>query len=116
MRTNIIVRKELGKEIDERFCRRGLIFLSTLLALLELAMVAAQAQTCMTEDLFLCPEAKKPIKNAHHINKNGMPPAKTRKNVTGAGIAVVDSEHSQSQSKASDDRREQTRQQIAGRN
>jgi hypothetical protein len=68
------------------------------------------AQTCMTQDLFLYIEPKKPA------SKAGSQAAEARKKTARAGIAVMEPKTSSSRSKQGDERRFDHRQKIAGRN
>jgi hypothetical protein len=68
------------------------------------------AQTCMTRDLFLYIEDKKPVSNSVAA------PAETRKKTACAGIAVMDTKTSCRPSKLCDERGADDRQNIAGRN
>lgn len=68
------------------------------------------AQSCMTQDLFLYIEPKHPVQKTLQVQ------SKPREKTAGAGIAVVDTQNSSNHSKVSNERGEDHRQRIAGRN
>jgi hypothetical protein len=91
--------------------RKDTLVLSALVCgFMQLISAGAQAQSCMTEDLFLNIEPKKTAQ------KSASQQAKARKKCAGTGIAVVGTNNSSNRSKASDERGTEERQRIAGRN
>ncbi len=82
------------------------------LTLTQFAGIAADAETCMTQDLFLYVAAKKESAKGH---RNA---ARSGEKTTGAGIAVLGTNNTKApceRSKAKNERGED-RQKIAGRN